>query len=241
MWLTVYSLMPRKPPKKSVDVKSKSETERGNWKASDRGRGSIETGTFVGVEEVVGIMTVEARDLLVAGAPNTVGVLRGVNLIHMYLEAAAGVAVDTLDHTLVRYLAHHLLPDHLPAVRTARKDVIADPLEPTAGPHPPEVDEATQETGGEAHLTVMIEIDLPPAVIRHAHLVPEEHDEETHHPTADHLHHHHELTGERILGRDLDNLGEVAARNDNFLLTHGMVQREIQRLARPGTLEMTAG
>lgn len=233
--------MPRKPPKKRVDVKTKSETERGNWKAFGRGRGSIETGTSVGVEEVAGITTVEARDLLAAGAPNIVGFLRGVNLIHMYHEAAAGVAVDTLDHTLVRYLAHHILPDHLPAVRTARKDVIADALEPTAGPHPPEVDEGIQETGGEAHLTVMIEIDLPLAVIRHAHLVPEEHDEETHHPTADHLQHHQEPTRERILARGLHSLGEVTVRNDKCLLTHGMVQREIQRLARPSALEMTVG
>jgi hypothetical protein len=240
-WLTLCSLKPRKPPKKRVDVKSKSKTERENWKAFARGRGSIEIGTSVGGEEVVGTMIAEARDLLVVGAPNIVGVLRGVNLTHMYHEAAAGVAVDSLDHTLVRYLAHHLLPDHLPAVHTARKDVIADAHGPTAGHLPPEVDEGTQETGGEAHLTVMIEIDLPPAVIRHAHLVPEEHDEETHHPPADHVHHRQEPTRERILGRGLDSLDGATVRSDRYLLNHGMVQREIQRLPRPGTLKMTAG
>jgi hypothetical protein len=132
--------MLKKQPKKHVAAKNKNETERGNWKAFDRGRGSIEIGTPAAVEVAV-ITIAEARDLLVAGAPNTVGVLRVVNLIHMYHEAA-GVAVGTLDHTLVRYLAHHLLPDHLPAVHTARKDVIADAHDPKAGPRP-EVEEVT--------------------------------------------------------------------------------------------------
>jgi hypothetical protein len=84
----------------------------------------------------------------------------------------------------------------------------------------------------------MIEIDLPPAVIRHAHLVPEEHDEEIHPPTADHLPHHPEPTREGILGRGLDSLGEVTVRSGEYLLTHGTVHMEIQRLARTGTLEM---
>ncbi|KAH8694106.1 PWI domain-containing protein [Talaromyces proteolyticus] len=127
-----------------------------------------------------------------------------------------------------RYSRSH----HLPAVHTARIDVIEDVRDPLAGLHP-QVEGGTEETGDKARLTVMLEIDLLPAVIRHAHLVPEEFDDETHLPVADLVHRRHEPKSEDIalhLDQRLGGPEEMTVRNDQYLLTRETVQERIQRL-----------
>jgi hypothetical protein len=94
-------------------------------------------------------------------------------LIPTYREAT-GKVVEVLDQNLVQYRAHRLFPDHLLVARTAQMNATGDAHDLQAG-HRLQMEGITKEAGDEAHHTVMIEIDLLPAMNHHhAHLVPEE-------------------------------------------------------------------
>lgn len=123
--------------------------------------------------EVAGALTAGAHGLLGVTAPTDVVHLRAESLTPTYREAI-GTAVEVLDQYLVQYRAHRLFPDHLPVARTARMNATGDAHDLQAG-HRLQMEGITKEAGDEAHHTVMIEIDLLPAMNHHhAHLVPEE-------------------------------------------------------------------
>lgn len=123
--------------------------------------------------EVVGALTAGARGHLGVTAPTDVVLLRAESLIPTYRETT-GKAVEVLDQNLVQYRAHRLFPDHLLVARTAQMNATGDARDLQAG-HRLQMKGITKEAGDEAHHTVMIEIDLLPAMnLHHAHLVPEE-------------------------------------------------------------------
>lgn len=123
--------------------------------------------------EVAEALTAEVRGLLGVTAPTDVVHLRAESLIPTYHEAT-GKAVEVLDQNLVQYRAHRLCPDHLLVARTAQMNATGDAHDLQAG-HRLQMEGITKEAGDEAHHTVMIEIDLLPAMNHHhAHLVPEE-------------------------------------------------------------------
>ncbi|KAE8548821.1 hypothetical protein TMatcc_010326 [Talaromyces marneffei ATCC 18224] len=99
--------------------------------------------------------------------------LRAESLIPTYHEAT-GKAVEVLDRNPVQYRAHRLFPDHLLVARTAQMNATGDARDLQAG-HRLQMEGITKEAGDKARHTVMIEIDLLPAMNHHhAHLVPEE-------------------------------------------------------------------
>lgn len=77
------------------------------------------------------------------------------------------------DHTRGHQPAHHLFPDHHPGDTAIRTTGAGDGTDPSAGPRH-QMNEVTGGAGDAVHHTVMIEIDPLPAIIRHAHLVPED-------------------------------------------------------------------
>jgi serine/arginine repetitive matrix protein 1 len=126
-------------------------------------------------------VTTEAAGALTAGARGLLGVTAQTGVLHLRAESltptyreATGKAVEVLDQNLVQYRAHRLSPDHLLVARTAQMNATGDAHDLQAG-HRLQMEGITKEAGGEAHHTVMIEIDLLPAMNHHhAHLVPEE-------------------------------------------------------------------
>ncbi|EEA19128.1 PWI domain mRNA processing protein, putative [Talaromyces marneffei ATCC 18224] len=158
--------------KKHVGGKNKNASAKENWNLSDRERERTVTVGFV-TTEGAGALTAEVHGLLGVTA-QTGGVhLRAESLIPTYHEAT-GKAVEVLDRNPVQYRAHRLFPDHLLVARTAQMNATGDARDLQAG-HRLQMEGITKEAGDKARHTVMIEIDLLPAMNHHhAHLVPEE-------------------------------------------------------------------
>jgi serine/arginine repetitive matrix protein 1 len=114
---------------------------------------------------------------MTAEMPGHLGVaaLIGV-VVHLRAESLIPTCREVVDVSVgirVQYLAHRLFPDHPLAVHTAPTNAIGDGHDPLPG-HDLQKEGGMQGTGAEARHTVMNEKDLLPAMIRHAHLVPED-------------------------------------------------------------------
>lgn len=126
---------------------------------------------------LVAITTEEGREIglrLDVAVQTGIGdAIHGANSIPTYREVAVVVVQD---HTRAHQLAHHLFPDHHQGVTATRSAGTGDGADPLAEPRR-QMKEVTGGAGDAVHLTVMIEIDPLPAIIRHAHLVPEDVDD----------------------------------------------------------------